>query len=92
MNILVLQLCIVQVISIVAQPEFLQQIPDDQFMATRYTDVICKDQRFTCKKFLIQMVFVIDDQRFPAFHIQRAIVNAISFIAMDLSAETRNRG
>ena len=89
MNLLVLQLCIVKEISIVAQLEFLQQITDDQFMTTRYADIIGKDQCFTRKEILIKMISVIDDKCLPAFHIQRAIINAIRLIAMNFGGFCR---
>lgn len=85
MYVLVLQLCIIKEIRIVVQFEFLQQVADDQFMATRYTDIVCKDQRLTNQEFLIKVISVIDDKCFPAFHVQCAIIDAICFIAVDLS-------
>jgi len=84
MNILVLQLRIIKEPGFILQLETLYKIAYDKFMTAGDPDVICKDQCLTGQECFIEMILIIDDKRFPAFHIQRAIIDTVCFIPVDL--------
>lgn len=84
MNIFILQLCIVKEPGIVGQFKALQQIADNEFVTACDPDIICTDQCLTGQECFVKMILIIDDKRFPAFHIQCAVIDTVCFIPVDL--------
>lgn len=84
MDLHIIQLCKIQEVCIVIQRILLQQVTDDQFMTTRNTDIINKYQRFALQEIAVKMVFIVDDKRLPAFHVQFSVIDTVRFKTMDL--------